>query len=83
MSGGWLAEIGEGCWIAPWDGDPGRTCVEQNAKRYKTESAANAALARIRKKFAFRKIEGRAVWSNEDRSRTLVTIPPLSEISKR
>ena len=32
-------------FLAPWRGDPGRTCVRDSAKRYKSERAANCALA--------------------------------------
>ena len=72
MNGGWLAEISPGCWLAPWTGDPGRTVVEANATRYKTQGAANRALARARRKYAFRRIKGRAVRVETDRSETLV-----------
>lgn len=41
-------------WIAPWQGDPGRTCVEATAVRYKTESAAKAALTRARRYSPFK-----------------------------
>lgn len=57
----WLAKLSEGCWLAPWEGDPGRTIVEDNAQRYKTEGAAKAALTRARKRHTFRKIKGQAV----------------------
>jgi len=29
------------CWIAPWDGDPGRTLVKDNAKLFKTSDSAS------------------------------------------
>jgi len=41
-------------WIAPWQGDPGRTCVEATAVRYKTEAAAKAALTRARRYSPFK-----------------------------
>ena len=72
MAGGWLAEISPGCWLAPWTGDPGRTAVGANAKRYKTEGAAKAALTRARKAFRWRRIKGRVVYVETDRSETLV-----------
>lgn len=50
---------GSPCWLAPWNGDPGRTVVRKNAKQYKTESAANAALARAIKRNPSRNFEGR------------------------
>ena len=70
--GGWLAEISPGCWLAPWSGDPGRTLVEANARRYKTAGAARGALTRARKMFRWRKIKGRAVRVETDRSEALV-----------
>ena len=58
MSGRWIAQISEGCWLAPWGGDPGRTIMRDNATRYKTAGAAKAALTRARKRFGFRNIKG-------------------------
>jgi hypothetical protein len=31
-------------WLAPWVGDPGRTCVRESAKRYKTKRGAQIAM---------------------------------------
>ncbi len=42
-------------WIAPWQGDPGRTCVESSARRFKTEASAKAALTRARRYSPFKK----------------------------
>ncbi|MGZ0173874.1 MAG: hypothetical protein ACKVHE_30560 [Planctomycetales bacterium] len=36
------------CWIAPWEGDPGRTMQEKSATRFPTEPAAEAALEKAR-----------------------------------
>lgn len=41
-------------WIAPWIGDPGRTCVEASAKTFKTRAAAKVALARARRYSPFK-----------------------------
>ena len=57
----WIAELSQGCWLAPWEGDPGRTVVKDNAQRYATEGAAKVALTRARKRYRFRSIKGRAV----------------------
>lgn len=43
-----IVELEEGCWLAPWRGDPGRTLVRESAKRFKSARAARAALARHR-----------------------------------
>ena len=32
------------CWLAPWDGDPGRTCKIENARRFSSRKQAEAAL---------------------------------------
>ena len=44
-----IVEIQPGCWLADLEGDPGRTLVKENAKHYRTEPAAKAALTRARK----------------------------------
>ena len=44
-------------WLAPWSGDPGRTCIKENAKRYKTKKAAQAALSRAMNRYSFRSLE--------------------------
>jgi len=36
-------------WIAPWQGDPGRTCLEKNAKRYTSVRSAIYGLAHARR----------------------------------
>lgn len=37
------------CWIAPWDGDPGRTCKIENARRFSSRKQAERALVNARK----------------------------------
>jgi len=53
----WVVELQPAIqmWVAPWKGDPGRTCVEASAKRFKTEAAAKAALTRARRYSPFQK----------------------------
>lgn len=48
-------------WLAPWSGDPGRTCIENRAKRYKSVSAATFGLAHARKYHDFPNAEIREV----------------------
>lgn len=36
-------------FIAPWSGDPGRTCLIDSAKKYKSISSATFGLAHARK----------------------------------
>lgn len=45
----YIVELHEGCWVAPWSGDPGRTLKIHNARRYAHRSSAKAALTRARK----------------------------------
>lgn len=44
-----LVELEAGVYLAPWRGDPGRTLVRGNAKKFKTEVAAKRALTLVRK----------------------------------
>jgi hypothetical protein len=44
------------CWIAPWDGDPGRTLFKGSARKFKTEGKAKAAAERMKKRFSYRKM---------------------------
>lgn len=34
------------CWIAPWEGDPGRTLVRDSAKEFKSKVQAQNLLTR-------------------------------------
>ncbi len=45
----YIVELEPGTWIAPWDGDPGRTLVHSSATRYKRRQDAKAAITRARK----------------------------------
>jgi len=40
-----IVELEEKCWIAPWEGDPGRTIVKENAKQFETYNQANSELS--------------------------------------
>ena len=77
MSGGFVVAISEDCWLAPWTGDPGRTCLIENAKRYKTEAAAKRALSIAAKRYRFRHLTGHIYRVETDASKELTTIPPL------
>lgn len=50
----WIVELEEGCWFAPWIGDPGRTLVRESAKQYRSEESARRALAQAKRLFRFR-----------------------------
>jgi len=41
-------ELEPGVWIADWEGDPGRTLLKTNAKKFKTREEAERALAEAR-----------------------------------
>ncbi len=45
------------CWIAPWDGDPGRTLVRESAKDFPTEEKAQKFADKIIKANSHRKFE--------------------------
>ena len=46
----WIVELEPGnLWIATWSGYPGKTCVKESAKTYKSISAATYALAHARR----------------------------------
>jgi hypothetical protein len=44
----YIVELQPGCWIAPWQGDPGRTLVERSARRYVSVESAQRALKKAR-----------------------------------
>lgn len=44
-----IVELEENCWIADWEGDPGRTVVKENAKTFKTEKEAEKTLKKALK----------------------------------
>jgi len=46
---GYLVELEEDVWLAPWSGDPGRTTVKHCAKRFPTRHGARVALGWARK----------------------------------
>lgn len=42
----YIVEIEAGVWLAPWEGDPGRTLVRDSAKRFRLASSAFKALSK-------------------------------------
>jgi hypothetical protein len=40
----YIVELEKKCWIAPWDGDPGRTIVKENARKFPNKIEADFAL---------------------------------------
>lgn len=41
---GLIVELEEGVWLAPWDGDPGRTLKKESAKIFECGFSAMKAL---------------------------------------
>jgi hypothetical protein len=46
---GYIVELQDGCWLAPWKGDPGRTLDQNSARVWDTEKSAERALENARK----------------------------------
>ena len=44
------------CWIADWDGDPGRTLVKENAKTFSNKSDAEKLCSKIKSKYPNRNV---------------------------
>lgn len=42
----YIVELEEGCWLAPWNGDPGRTLLAEHAQRFKSWRSAKLAVKR-------------------------------------
>lgn len=49
--------LDDGCWLADGDGDPPRTLVRSNARRFTTRLKAGRGLHAARKYHAFRRAE--------------------------
>ena len=44
-----IVELEPGVWTAEWSGDPGRTLVRNNAKRFKSKRSARTAINSARR----------------------------------
>lgn len=44
----YVVELENNCWIAEWEGDPGRTIVHTNAQKFDSIDDAKEALAKAR-----------------------------------
>jgi len=58
----WVVEIDKGVWLAPWDGDPGRTLVLGSAKLFDSQEEASKAVAEVR---TYRQIECAKIYTVE------------------
>jgi hypothetical protein len=46
----------EPCWIANWDGDPGRTLIKGSAKTFKNKKSAEKLCKKITETYPNRKV---------------------------
>jgi hypothetical protein len=51
----YVVELEKGVWIAPWNGDPGRTLKIENAKKFKRKNWAKHGLKMARQYRPFTK----------------------------
>lgn len=49
----YIVKLETGVWIAPWDGDPGRTTIEETAKGFLFKKEAQRHLTKARKYRSF------------------------------
>jgi len=49
----YVVELEKGVWIAPWEGDPGRTLVIGNAKYFETEKEARQELGSVISRYRY------------------------------
>lgn len=56
---GWVVEIQQGVWLAPWEGNPGRTVQKCAAQIFNTWDEAKTALQEARK---IKPYAGAAIW---------------------
>ena len=61
----YIVKLEEKCWLAPWDGDPGRTVVEKNAENFGSEESAKHALKEAQKFRPFKFAEVHEVKQNQ------------------
>jgi hypothetical protein len=47
----YIIELSKKLWIAPWDGDPGRTVIKRNAKIFDCKTSAEKELDDIQKSY--------------------------------
>ena len=56
-----IVELEPGVWLAPWQGDPGRTCVIHSARLFQSEMAARMAMARAKATWGRTFLEARVI----------------------
>lgn len=49
-------QANQDCWVADWDGDPGRTLVKEYAKTFKSKSFAEKLCKEIKVKYPYRNV---------------------------
>ena len=60
QSGKWIVQLEPGVWVADIEGDPGRTVVRDNAKRFRNLVTAGKAVTAARK---YRPFKGASIDS--------------------
>lgn len=64
---GFIVKLEPSVWLAPWDGDPGRTLVRSAAKVFHSEADATTALsaARTYRPFQYAVVQPRAALEEQ------------------
>lgn len=70
----YIVKLEDGVWLAPWDGDPGRTLNEKSAKKFTTQAAAHKAIA---KALRFREFKSPTVQMYNDGIKRAALATPL------
>ena len=64
MENYYVVKLEEGVWLAPWEGDPGRTLKIENAAKYYVRENAEKALSDALKYRSFSDPEVIPCWVN-------------------
>lgn len=56
---------GKPFWLAPWDGDPGRTLVESNAEDFGSIKLANMAIEEAKKSHPTRNLDNYLIYQRQ------------------
>lgn len=62
-----VVELQDGCWLADWEGDPGRTLRLGNAKLFRSEQDAAFALEETRRNFPRRGYRDAKIYKARER----------------
>jgi hypothetical protein len=62
----YIVKISSKCWLADWEGDPGRTIVESNAKVFNDLADAHKAKEEVAKEYSWRRLKPVVVEVSND-----------------